>query len=439
MKMISCVKCNESIPEDSEFCPFCGSKVDRQSLNSNILRTTEIPLPLDPTNIEAVLKRAFIFIEDGLYDRADKYLEIVLDQEPENAEAYLGKLMSEIRVGTKEDLKNAREPFDYNNNYKKVIRYGDENLKSFLIECIEHINNRNEHEHILAEKTRLINTYAKAVEIMTCAESEKEYKDAITLFESIKGYENSEQFINDCLELAKQAKIKDTYLQAVKIMDTAKGPIAYNKAAKLFESIKDYNNSEKLSQQCLDRAYIANESMKTQERKTIVISIVCGAVIFVLILLNVFVIVPYGGYLFGNYSAYINMYKITEFEVPKGVTEIKDGAFNGCENLKTVKIHNGVTSIGDEAFKNCKNLESVTIPDSVTSIGNYAFENCTSMGYAVISKNTKKFGNYIFRNCTNLETIYYTGTEDKWSKVTFLSLSFIDVDANIIYNYVPEE
>lgn len=245
MKMISCVKCNESIPEDSEFCPFCGSKVDRQSLNSNILRTTEIPLPLDPTNIEAVLKRAFIFIEDGLYDRADKYLEIVLDQEPENAEAYLGKLMSEIKVGTKEDLKNAREPFDYNNNYKKVIRYGDEKLKAFLIECIEHINNRNEQEHILAEKTRL---------------------------------------------LANQAKIKDTYLRAAKIMDTAKGPIAYNKAAKLFESIKDYNDAEELSQKCLEFARVAEEKEKRHTRIVLSILIPSSLVVYGLLFLLYFAI-----------------------------------------------------------------------------------------------------------------------------------------------------
>ena len=44
-------------------------------------------------NIEPLLKRAFMFLEDGDWESADEYCERVLDQDPENAMAYLGKLM----------------------------------------------------------------------------------------------------------------------------------------------------------------------------------------------------------------------------------------------------------------------------------------------------------------------------------------------------------
>ena len=53
----------------------------------------------------------------------------------------------------------------------------------------------------------------------------------------------------------------------------------------------------------------------------------------------------------------------------KTVTSIGNGAFYGCQKLKTVVIPEGVTSIGKDAFNYCYNLTSITLPGSVESIG----------------------------------------------------------------------
>ena len=76
-------------------------------------------------NVAPLLERAFLFLEDGKWQDADIYCEKVLDQDPKNAEAYLGKLMAELQVSRREDLKNCAEPFDDRDNYTKVIRFGD--------------------------------------------------------------------------------------------------------------------------------------------------------------------------------------------------------------------------------------------------------------------------------------------------------------------------
>ena len=72
-------------------------------------------------NVNALLKRVFIFLEDRDFDSADEYCEKVLDLNPECAAAYLGKLMAELEVSNKQDLKNELEPLDDNTNYKKNI------------------------------------------------------------------------------------------------------------------------------------------------------------------------------------------------------------------------------------------------------------------------------------------------------------------------------
>lgn len=57
----------------------------------------------DP-NISIYLKRAFISLENGDWKGADDYCEKVLQIDPGNTEAYLGKLMAERKVRTKEQL-----------------------------------------------------------------------------------------------------------------------------------------------------------------------------------------------------------------------------------------------------------------------------------------------------------------------------------------------
>ncbi len=52
------------------------------------------------TNITPLLKRAYIFLEDGKWQEADEYCEKVLDMDPENALAYLGIFMSSYRIIT---------------------------------------------------------------------------------------------------------------------------------------------------------------------------------------------------------------------------------------------------------------------------------------------------------------------------------------------------
>lgn len=61
-------------------------------------------------NTAHLIKRMFMFLEDGNWERADEYAEKVLDMDPENGDAYLGKFLAEQKVhniseiGTNEKL-----------------------------------------------------------------------------------------------------------------------------------------------------------------------------------------------------------------------------------------------------------------------------------------------------------------------------------------------
>ena len=76
------------------------------------------------TDATPFLRRAFMFLEDGDWKRADEYCEKALDESPENAQAYLGKLMAKLQVSACEQLKNLPEPFDGEPEYQKILRSG---------------------------------------------------------------------------------------------------------------------------------------------------------------------------------------------------------------------------------------------------------------------------------------------------------------------------
>lgn len=85
-------------------------------------------------NTAPLLKRAFMFLEDGNWRDADAYCEKVLDQDPENAEAYLGKLMAELHVRKRAELQTYNRTFTYSLNYQKIVRFGNKEMIAELDE-----------------------------------------------------------------------------------------------------------------------------------------------------------------------------------------------------------------------------------------------------------------------------------------------------------------
>ena len=195
-------------------------------------------------SVSPLLKRAFIFLEDCDWSSADEYCEKALDIDPENAMAYLGKLMAKLRVKNQEALKDQREPFDKDNNFQKAIRFGNSELKVKLDGYIKHINDRN-------EKARLETIYNYAKNLMSAA-TEKAFKEAKASFESIIDFKDSEILAKKCQEMAEVAR-KDAILDEGKAK-MRRGKIAdYQYAINLLANISGWKDASELITVCKDK------------------------------------------------------------------------------------------------------------------------------------------------------------------------------------------
>ena len=153
----------------------------------------------DNLNSATLVKRARLFVEDGDYERADEFCERALDQDPENADAYVVKLMIEFNLKLEEELADLPDSFDSNSNYIKAIRFGNDSLRKRLKGYVSAINERTENQ-------RLEGLYNHARGIMSYATASNEFFSAAEIFNSIANYLDSEELANKCSELGEKIR-----------------------------------------------------------------------------------------------------------------------------------------------------------------------------------------------------------------------------------------
>lgn len=189
-----------------------------------------------------LLERVSLFLEDGKWQDANIYCEKVLDIDPKNAEAYLGKLMVELQVRNRKQLADCAEPFDDRDNYSKVLRFGDEALEKEMRGYITHINERN-------ENTRLTGIYNSAKNAMSAANTESAFKTAADTFATIPGFKDADTLAEQCLEKAEICR-KDAVYSTAKSKMIGEKVASYEEAINVFRTISSWKDSDEQIYAC---------------------------------------------------------------------------------------------------------------------------------------------------------------------------------------------
>lgn len=234
---------------DYEKCPNCGSSrtvlltADELTKYKNNDQTNTATIPQMPQMVpintnasaEALVERGMLFLEDQEWDKANAYFENVLDADPKNVQAYIGKLLVELRLSKIELLESCEKDFTDNPNFKKALRFATEKEKVRL----DSFN-----------KERI---YKKAIEA-----AETDYKEAIGLLCSIKDYKDASQLIDSYSE----AISNNAYEKALSLGES-ESISKLTEAAGILDKLGDYKDAKEIAAEYRTRI----EKLKAEEEK----------------------------------------------------------------------------------------------------------------------------------------------------------------------------
>ncbi len=115
------------------------------------------------SNVEALLDRAFLALEDGEFQQADQFCEQALNLDARNSRAYLGKLMAERSVRSVQELVKQQTPIDQSGHYQKALRFASEGfrkeLEAYLQQQLDELDRRKKAEqlgHLLSQLENVV-------------------------------------------------------------------------------------------------------------------------------------------------------------------------------------------------------------------------------------------------------------------------------------------
>lgn len=168
-------------------------------------------------------KRVTLFLEDSDFENAKAYCEKILDMDPENAFAYIGKLLVENKCKSLEEL--SKKSFDYqnNNNYQKAYRFGttkqkeqlEDTLKGSLYSIAAGLISENIFEESSVNASLSDYDFVGVFDIYD--ELIPKYKEIINKLKVCQGYKEANNFINyyqekiNCYEEFNNLEIKQAY------------------------------------------------------------------------------------------------------------------------------------------------------------------------------------------------------------------------------------
>ena len=255
-------------------------------------------------DIEPLLIRTAMFLEDENWEKADEYAERILDMNPKCAQAYLDKMMAELHVSKIEKLVELKENFEKNMNYIKFLQHANEKnarqVKLYLFElknrltyeeaisALNHANNISEYDFAKNKFNTIIEYKDAKIQVERCKKKKEELIEN-TLNDLVFEMKNAQerwQFKNILDELHKLECYKDVsayceecenmivYLGAV-ALSNFKNESSLNQAKEQFLSLDGFRDS---NQKAVEIEYRIDKIKKNRHIKKIILvsfSFVC--------------------------------------------------------------------------------------------------------------------------------------------------------------------
>lgn len=163
--------------------------------------------PLFGIQTSALIKRGQIFLSDDEFAEAERYFEQALRQDPENPQAYLGKLMALFNVRDINELSTVPSPIGEEKLFKRAMEFADEKGKSVLLKCLKDNDAYISHIEAMNREAK----YQEALHEIELAETHSNFhrlRCAQRLFEEIGDYKDSISLNEEIAEILAEEEAK---------------------------------------------------------------------------------------------------------------------------------------------------------------------------------------------------------------------------------------
>ena len=267
--------------------------------------------PVASNDFDGLMRRAELFLEDSDFKSAQIYYDRVLDKDPENAEAYIGKVCVDYEVNKKADLSNLKEEIANNSNYKKALRFANAEQKAEYKGYNQNIINKKLYSEALnnfkiakdrASWEGYADLYNKFLVLDDYLDSKEKAEEANSQYQKIV-----DDIYKNALKSLNEAQTEKDFIVAKRSFDSIKTEIDVNEyilicAKKIaeFEKVRLEQERERFDQEKarLEKAEAeAREKVETEKKeaqriakekkkKTIIITVICAIVVAIAALIN---------------------------------------------------------------------------------------------------------------------------------------------------------
>ena len=146
-------------------------------------------------DIEPLLIRTAMFLEDENWEKADEYAERILDMNPKCAQAYLDKMMAEYRVHSSDELMEYYAEVTVSDSFKRFMKYASEEQRDKINEILSSVQASEKFKPIYEEANEI---FENAGHVIHDIRSLDDYNLAKEKYMSILGYRDCKEKAEEC-------------------------------------------------------------------------------------------------------------------------------------------------------------------------------------------------------------------------------------------------
>lgn len=260
-----CKQCNNNVPNDSEYCPFCGNIIEKV---------------IAETNPISDIDKGYTYLELKEWRKAKEIFDFAIVNNDNKARAYIGRLLAKLKLSDLASLSSVNKKLTKFDDFEMAVKYADDNYKQQLNKYYSLVEEKINQKKAKTKKRAIISSISsislialllltyfvfiplgrflyyqnllsngkieKATQTFSDSKwfeyngkvKESFYNKAIKLLEN-KEYDKAIDCLKEC-DNYKDSEILYNYYNGLKFYNSQ----AYEKAIPFFEKSEDYKDSE---------------------------------------------------------------------------------------------------------------------------------------------------------------------------------------------------